>query len=155
MLTAILASNPHMHGIVAELEHVVEGARDHLAAAGLSERSECVTTNMFESVPTGADAYVMANVIHDWDDERSITLLRNCRQAMQENGRVLLVEMVISARNQPHLSKLADIEMLVMTDGGKERSASGYAALYEAAGLRLARTIRTESPWSVLEGVSA
>ena len=155
LLTAILTSNPHMQGILAELEHVVEGARDHLATVGLSARCECVTTNIFESVPTGADAYVMANVIHDWDDERSITLLRHCRQAMQEDGRVLLVEMVISARNQPHLSKLLDIEMLVMTDGGKERSESGYAALYEAAGLRLTRTIPTASPWSVLEGVRA
>lgn len=153
LLTAILSANPHMRGTLAELAHVVDGARDHLAAAGVSERCECVAIDMFERVPAGADAYIMANVIHDWDDERSITLLGNCRQAMQENGRVLLVEMVISPRNQPHLSKLADIEMLVMTDGGKERSESEYGVLYEAAGLRLARTIPTESPWSVLEGV--
>ena len=155
LLTAILTANPHMQGTLAELAHVVEGARDHLVAAGVSERCQCVTTDMFASVPEGADAYVMANVIHDWDDERSITLLRNCREAMQSHGRVPLVEMVISPRNQPHLSKLVDVEMLVMTDGGKERSESEYAALYEAAGLRLARTIPTESPWSVLEGVSA
>ena len=155
LLTAILTANPHMQGTLAELAHVVEGARDHLAGAGMSERCECVTADIFESVPAGADAYVMANVIHDWDDDRSVTLLRNCREAMQPDGRVLLVEMVISSRNQPHLSKLVDIEMLVMTDGGKERSENEYAALYEAAGLRHTRTVPTESPWSVLEGVRA
>ena len=73
---------------------------------------------------------------------------------MQPHGKVLLVEMVISPSNEPHFSKLADIEMLVMTDGGKERSEHEYQALYEAAGLRLTRVIPTESPWSVLEGVA-
>lgn len=155
MLTAILRRNPHMRGTVAELGHVIDDARKHLAAAGLSDRSECVPINMFESLPAGADAYVMANVIHDWDDERCVVLLRNCCEAMHPDGHVLLVEMVLPPRNEPHLSKIVDIEMLVMTDGGRERSEGRYAALFEAAGLRLARTIPTASPWSVLEAVRA
>ena len=154
LLTAILTSNPHMKGVLAEQPNVVGEAREQLAAVGLATRCECVAVDMFEGVPESGDAYIMANVIHDWDDERSIRLLRNCREAMQSNGKVLLVEMVISPRNQPHLSKLVDIEMLVMTDGGKERSERDYQALYEAAGLQLTKVIPTESPWSVLEGVA-
>ena len=110
---------------------------------------------MFEDMPEGADAYIMANVIHDWDDEHSIRILRNCRQALQPDRKVLLVEMVLSGRNEPHLSKLVDIEMLVMTDGGKERSESEFRGLYEASGLRLTNVVPTDSPWSVIEGVAA
>lgn len=154
LLTAILTSNPHMKGILAERPHVIGEAQEQLDAVGLGSRCECVAVNMFDGVPDRGDAYIMANVVHDWDDERSIKLLRNCRQVMQPNGKVLLVEMVISPRNEPHLSKLLDIEMLVMTDGGKERSENEYQALYKAAGLQLTRVIPTESPWSVLEGVA-
>ena len=144
-----------MRGILADLPHVIDGARHHIDAAGLTSRCDCVSIDMFEDVPKGADAYIMANVIHDWDDARSITILRNCRQALQPDGRMLLVEMVLSGRNEPHLSKLVDIEMLVMTDGGKERSENEFRELYEASDLQLTNVVPTDSPWSVIEGMAA
>jgi hypothetical protein len=73
---------------------------------------------------------------------------------MKGSGRVLVVEMLIPGPNEPHLSKLADIEMLVMTDGGRERTKHEYQALYEAAGLRVTGVIPTDSPWSIVEGVT-
>jgi hypothetical protein len=118
LMTSILTSNPHMKGILAELPHVVESARKNIDAAGLSDRCSCAAIDMFEKVPAGADAYIMANVIQGCDDDHAVRTLNNCRRAMKGSGRVLVVEMLIPGPNEPHLSKLADIEMLVMTDGG-------------------------------------
>lgn len=155
MLTAILSKHPGLKGVLAELPHVVEGARKQIEAVGLGARCACVEIDMFKSVPTGADAYIMGNVIHDWDDERSVLILQNCRRAMVDGGKVLLVELVLSRRNDPHLSKLADVEMLIMTEGGKERTEEEYADLFDAAGLRLSRIVPTDSAWSVIEAVAA
>lgn len=153
MLTAILSKYARLKGILSELPHVVEGARKRIQAAGLAARCECVEVDMFKSVPAGGDAYIMGNVIHDWDEERSVLILQNCCRAMVDGGKVLLVELVLSPRNEPHLSKLADVEMLVMTEGGKERTEDECGQLFEAANLRLSRIVPTESPWSVIEGV--
>jgi cyclopropane fatty-acyl-phospholipid synthase-like methyltransferase len=153
LITSILTSNPHMNGVLADLSQVAESARKHIEAAGLSDRCTCVTIDMFESVPEGADAYIMANVIHDWHDEEAIKTLQNCRRALEPGGRVLLVEMLVTGPNEPHQSKLVDIEMLIM-ERGKERSEGEYRTLYEAAGFRLARVIPTDSPWGVIEGVA-
>ena len=150
MMTAILRANPHVKGTIAELPHVVDHATARIAEAGLTERCECVPIDMFESVPAGT-AYIMGNVIHDWNDERSITILSNCRKAMPDDGRVLLVELVLTPGNEFHFGKLVDIEMLVMTEGGIERSEAEYGKLFEAAGLRLHAVHETPSPWSIVE----
>jgi hypothetical protein len=155
MLTAILKQHPQMQGILAELPHVVEGATQHLNAEGLSGRCQCLATNMFKQVPTGGEVYLLSRVIHDWNDARAEIILKNCRRAMSEGGRILLVESLLPPANTPHLSHLADLEMLVMSSGGKERSEREYYALYEAAGFRLTRVIPTSSPWSIVEGVTA
>ncbi len=153
LMATILKANLHMKGTIAELSHVVENSRKRIDADGLIDRCECVATDMFEEVPKGGDAYILANVIHDWDDERSRIILKNCHRAMSDEGRLLLVEMILSPANKPHLSKIADIEMLVMTEGGKERSEHEYAELCETAGFRLSKVIPTVSPWSIIEGV--
>ncbi|NIN73128.1 MAG: methyltransferase [Gemmatimonadetes bacterium] len=155
LMTSILTSNPHMTGVVAELPHVVEGARKNIDAAGLSDRCSCVAIDMLEGVPDDVDAYIMANVMQNFDDDCGVRVLRNCRRAMKEDGRVLVVECVIPGPNEAHLSKLADIEIFVMTDGGRERTKQEYEALYEAAELRLTKVVPTDSPWSIVEGVAA
>jgi SAM-dependent methyltransferase len=154
LLTSILTCNPHMTGIVAELPHVVESARKNIEAAGLSDRCSYAAIDMFEYVPEGADAYIMANVIQGCDDDHAVRALRNCRRAMGGSGRVLVVEMLVPGPGEPHLSKLVDIEMLVHTDGGRERTKHEYQALYEPAGLRVTGVIPTNSPWSIVEGVA-
>ena len=134
------------------MSHVVENAQRNIEAEDLLERCSCIAIDMFKEVPIGADAYIMANVIQDGDDEEAIKILSNCRQAMESSGRVLVVEMLIPAPNEPHLSRFSDIEMLIMTNGGRERSESEYRALYKAAGLQVTRIIPTETPWSIVEG---
>jgi hypothetical protein len=154
LLTAILNKHTKVKGVLAELPHVVESARKHIEAAGLADRCQCVSIDMLESVPVGGDAYIVANVIHDWGDEPSISILRNCRRGMLEIGRVLVVEMVVPPGNEPHLSKFIDLEMLVAHEGGKERSEVEYQQLFEKSGFRLTNVIPTKSPWSVVEGVA-
>ena len=105
-------------------------------------------------VPEGGDAYIMKSIIHDWDDERALKILQNIRQAMRPDGRVLLVEAVITPGNNQDFGKLIDLEMLV-SPGGKERTAAEFEELFRRAGLRLTRIVPTKSPFSVIEAVAA
>ena len=154
LLTAILEANPGMQGILADLPHVVATARQKIEAAGLAGRCRCVGADMFESIPSGGDAVILGSVLHNWDDERAIRILKNCRRALRPGAKVLLVELLIAGPNQPHIGNLVDLDMLLLTDGGRERTRNDYAALYEAAGFHLSRVVATESPWSVIEGLA-
>ncbi|HEV2147518.1 MAG TPA: methyltransferase [Longimicrobiaceae bacterium] len=150
LLAGILKANPGAQGVLFDLPPVVGGAGELLGREGVADRVELVSGDFFESVPPGADAYVLKHVVHDWDDERSIRILRNVASAMDENGRVLIVEMVVPVGNEPSPSKLLDVQMLMGT-GGRERTEEEYRALLEASGLRLTRTVPTRSPLSVIE----
>lgn len=154
LLTGIVAANPAMRGVLFDLAHVLEGAREVVASSPAAGRVEFASGDFFESVPGGGDAYIMKHIIHDWDDDRAITILKNIKQAMNAGGRVLLVESVIEPANQPDFGKLMDIEMLV-SPGGKERTEEEYKELFANAGLRLTRVIKTQSAYSVIEGVAA
>jgi O-methyltransferase len=103
-------------------------------------------------VPRG-DAYVLSHIIHDWDDERSIAILRTIHRAAAPGARLLLVETVIPSGNAPSFAKILDLEMLVLP-GGVERTEAEYRALLQAAGFRLARVITTRSFTNLIEGVA-
>lgn len=150
LLAGILKANPHLKGVLFDLPFVIEGASGLLEAEGVSDRVELSTGDFFKSVPAGADAYMMKHIIHDWDDESSVTILRNTREALNEGGKVLIVEMVVPEGGEPHPSKALDILMLVM-EGGKERTAKEYETLLRASGLRMTRIIPTKSPYSIVE----
>jgi hypothetical protein len=151
-LTAILQRHPRLKGLLYDLPHVVERARPNLVAAGLAERCTLVGGNFFESVPTGADAYLMRHIIHDWNDEQSLTILRHCRRAMPPHGKLLLVESVIPPGNEPFGAKFLDLTMMLIP-GGKERTEAEYHTLYEQAGFQLTRIVPTATEISVIEGV--
>lgn len=154
LLAGVLKANPHLRGVLFDLPFVIEGASHLLEHEGISDRVELVSGSFFESVPAGADAYMMKHIIHDWDDESSIKILKNIRSAMSEDGKVLIVEMVVPEGNDPHPSKALDVLMLVM-EGGKERTKDEYEKLLGASGFRLTRVIPTKSPYSVVEGERA
>lgn len=151
LLSGILKANPHLHGILFDLPFVIAGARELLDEEGVSDRVELVPGDFFESIPAGADAYMMKHIIHDWDDDASVRILKNVHSSMSENGKVLIVEMVVPQSNEPSPSKALDILMLVM-EGGKERTKEEYAELLKAAGFRLTSVVPTSSPYSVIEG---
>ena len=149
----ILKSNPKLKGVLFELPQVIEGAKEHIETAELTDRCEVSGGDFFESVPSGGDSYILKNILVNWDDERSVTLLKNCHRAMVENGKLLVIEVsVISPKNVPFFGKLFDLHMLVMT-GGRGRSEAEFRALFAAAGFELTNIIPTESPVSIIEGV--
>ncbi|MBL8797823.1 MAG: methyltransferase [Planctomycetia bacterium] len=154
LLAAILQAYPAMRGVLFDMPTVIDGARQKqlLEQAGVADRCELVGGDFFRAVPAGADGYLMKHIIHDWSDDHALNILRNCRRAMSPSGRLLLVEMVIPPGNEPHFGKLLDLEMLVMTQGGRERTESEYRALLAAAGFELTRIVPTRSPASVIEG---
>jgi O-methyltransferase domain/Dimerisation domain len=152
LLAQILKANPNMNGILFDMPPVIAGAGALLEKEGVAERVEKVSGDFFAAVPKNADAYIMKHIIHDWDDERATRILRNINSAMAENGKVLIVEVVVPEGNEPHYSKLLDLEMLA-SPGGVERTAQEYHELLAAAGLRLTRIIQTKSPFSIIEGV--
>jgi ubiquinone/menaquinone biosynthesis C-methylase UbiE len=154
LLTGVLEANPSMRGVLFDLPHVIAGAREIVQTTTVGDRCEFATGDFFQSVPSGGDAYIMKHIIHDWDDERALKILENIRKAMNPGGRVLVVEAVITEGNQGDFGKLLDIEMLV-SPGGKERTAAEYEELFSRAGLRLTRIVPTKSPYSVIEAVAA
>ncbi|MGQ3684380.1 MAG: methyltransferase [Candidatus Loosdrechtia sp.] len=150
LLVGILKANPQIKGILFDLPFVIHGADELLKSEGIRDRVELVSGDFFQSVPVGADVYMMKHIIHDWDDGRSIKILQNVRSAMNENSKVLIIEMVVPEGNEPSPSKALDLLMLVM-EGGKERTKDEYRNLLEASGLRLARIVPTKSAYSVIE----
>ena len=154
LLSTILRANPSTSGTLFDLAHVLEGAKQREEIKSLGERCNLASGDFFVSVPENADAYIMKHIIHDWDDERALTILKNIRKAMKSSGRVLLVESVVIEGNGQDFAKILDIEMLV-APGGKERTAAEYAELFAKAGLRLTRIVPTKSPYTVIETVAA
>lgn len=151
LLSSILAALPQATGVLFDLPEVIAGADATLRAGGQSERIEKVAGNFLEGVPGDVDAYIMKHIIHDWDDPRCVKLLQNCRKGLRPGGRVLIVEQVLTDRPDSTLAKLADLEMLVMTPGGRERSAAEFKELLRKAGFEMARIVSTQSPVCVVE----
>ena len=154
LITSILKNNSHVRGVLFDAPQVIEGARPKIEAAGLADRCETVSGDFFKSVPAGGDAYVMKWIIHDWDDQKAVTILRNCRNEMQPNGKLILVDCVVPETNEPHFSKFIDLNMLVMT-GGKERTEEEFEELLADAGFKLLRVIPTDVPTSIVEAEPA
>jgi SAM-dependent methyltransferase len=151
-LGLLLDRYPDLQCVLFDLPPVIE--RGAPAVAGNADRCELVAGDFFDSLPPGADAYLLSHVIHDWDEDRAPAVLRNCREAMNPDGRLLLVEMVIPPGDEPHPGKMLDLVMMSLT-GGMERSEAEYRELLDRAGLRLTQVIPTRSPVSVIEAVPA
>ncbi len=151
-IAAVLQKYPGMRGILFDLPHVVERARPNIDAAGLSSRCQFVSGDFFQAVPSGADAYIMRHIVHDWDDEKSLRILRNCHTVMSPGNKLLLVESVIPPGNDPFMGKFLDLTMMLIP-GGKERTEVEYRELYDRAGFDLVRIVATSTEVSVIEGV--
>ncbi|HEV2913122.1 MAG TPA: methyltransferase [Pyrinomonadaceae bacterium] len=152
LLAQVLKANPDMNGILFDVPSVIKGADAVLEREGVADRVEKIEGDFFASVPAGADAYMMKHIIHDWDDQRATKILRNIRDVMPSNAKVLIVETVVPEGDEPHYSKLLDLEML-SSPGGAERTAREYGELLAAGGLRLTRIVATRSPFSIIEAV--
>jgi hypothetical protein len=158
LIAAILHATSTLDGILFDVPSTIAEASKHIQTVGLAERCDTVGGDFFESVPSGGDAYLLSRIIHDWDEDRSIIILKNCHRAMRSQGKLLLVERVIPEhveRSVAHQALiLGDLNMLVNT-GGCERTAEEFRSLFAAAGFDLTQIIPTQSPLSVIEGVRA
>jgi orsellinic acid C2-O-methyltransferase len=159
LLAAILAATPGLQGILFDTAAGLAEASDRVAAAGVGDRCRIVTGDFFESVPEGADAYIMKSIIHDWDDARCVTILDNCRQAMRAGGKALILEPVLPPVVKPSFARLgvvmSDLNMLLNT-GGRERTEEEFASILGDAGLTLTSVVRLPKPsgMSLIEGTA-
>ncbi len=125
-----------------------------ISARGLANRINIESGSFFESIPRGGEIYLLSHIIHDWSEAQCLTILGNCRRAMQPDTRLLILEMVLPPGNTPHLGKILDIIMLAVP-GGQERTEPEYRALLDKAGFTLKRVLPTESAASIVEAVPA
>jgi len=151
-LAAVLSAHPSLRGVLFDLPQVVAQTTP-LDVAGVRGRCEVIGGDMLRAVPEGAEAYLIKRVLMDWGDADSTTILRRCVDAMAEDGRVLVVEMLMPSGNDPSPAKTFDILMLLNQPGGRIRTAEEFRELFNRAGLRLSRVVPTASPNSILEGV--
>lgn len=154
LLVALLQAYPHLQGVLVELPHVAAAAQPRLEAAGLARRCEVVAGDFFEAMPSGGDVYMLKNVIDSFEDDRTVRLLQHCHRAMTPQGKLLVVGQVIRPGNDPAVSKLLDLTLLVNA-GGPVRTEAELHRLFAAAGFQLTRIIPTDAATedSLIEGV--
>jgi O-methyltransferase domain/Dimerisation domain len=153
VLAAILQRHSGSRGILFDRPHVVATAGEVLAAAGVENRCTTIGGDFFEAVPPGGDAYLLASILHDWDDERCVEILRRCRQAMPDNGKLLVVELVLPpGGDEPFIGKWMDLHMLVMASG-RERTEEEYGKVFLAAGFDLKSVHPLPNGQSIVEAV--
>ena len=156
LILAVLESFPHLNGILVDRPESIESAAPRFAGEGTGSRCRLVAADLLEAVPVGADVYMLKHVLHGYDDEKAVAILRNCASAMPSEGRVLIVEFVLPnvvdhADSELERSLMSDLNMLAVT-GGKERTAAEWESLLELAGLRLARVVPVAGdPASIIE----
>ena len=155
LLATILKANPKLRGVLFDLPSVIARAEkdQYVTAKGIAQRCILESGSFFEAVPKGGDAYIMKSILHDWNDEECGKILASCRAAMNQKGKVLVVDTVIPPGNDPDWGKLLDIQML--TIGGRERTKKDFAAMFAAAGLKMTRVVSTRCPLSIVEGIRA
>jgi hypothetical protein len=156
LLSAILKAHPDAHGILFELPHAMAGARECLENVRLADRCQLLAGDFFEAIPSGGDVYILKNVLHDWDDERASAILHNCRGAVTEQAKLLLIERVLPWRFEASAQHRAmawmDLTMLVSL-GGRERAETEFHDLLASASFQLTKNTPTSSGISVLEAI--
>ena len=152
LIAEILKANPTLSGVVAELPSVVKTAQDYIRNIGLEHRCKVVACDFFKEIPSGSDAYMMSHVLHDWNDDDCLTILKNLYVAMRPGTKLLIVEAIISKRNEFSIVKLLDLEVFVM-GGGLERTEDEYMKLFESTGFEHSRVLPTNESISIIETV--
>lgn len=154
VLADVLGAHPSLRGTVFDLPQLTGAAEARLAAAGVGDRGVFVGGDFFATVPAGHDLYTLFAIVHDWDDERAAKILGNVRAAMAPGARVLVTEMPVPETTEANFAKVMDLEMLILTGSGRERTTSEFHALFATAGLRVQRTIPLATGFSVFELVA-
>jgi O-methyltransferase domain len=148
----VLRAHSAMRGILFDAPHVVAGAPPVLETAGVADRCTVVGGDFFVQVPSGADACLLASILHDWDDERAVTILRNCQRALPAGGRLLVLDHVVPDRHISPETAFMDLNMQVVLPG-KERTVGEFRKLFESASFRLTRSLPLGPIAGLVEGI--
>lgn len=140
LLIELLERWPHLRGVLYDQDHVIEAATPRLQSLGFASRCEAVAGDFFASVPKGGDVYVVRHVVHNWGDAEAATVLRHCAEALPPAGKVLVIEGILLPGNRKDMTRLLDLEMMVLSGTGKERNKAEFRQLFKSAGLRLTST---------------
>jgi hypothetical protein len=154
LLAAILSTNPRLRGVLFDVPRVVEVAPAVFRAWDVADRCSSVSGSFFESVPADCDGYLLKEILHDWDDTRALQILRVCRRAMQPGAALLVMEMIVRDDDGAHPAKLLDMEMIDVTNEGRQRSEADFRRLFDQSGFRLARVVAVPGPSSIVEAVA-
>ena len=153
LASAVLQANPHLRGIIFDLPHVIERTASHLMTTKMAQRCEAIGGDFFNSVPSGGDVYIMKWILHDWPDDRCVTILKNCHEVMAKDAKLLVVDMVMPEQASPSTPAVMwDLHMMIMLNG-IERTETEFRNLFSTAGFNLTQIIPTESGMSIIEGV--
>jgi SAM-dependent methyltransferase len=150
LMLAILQANPGLTGCVADLPHAVRQAKEAIQASGMAERCQAIECDLFLEAPAGYDAFILSNILHDWDDKPSARILVNCQKALRPGSKLLITENLMPEHGGFDVAKLLDLEMLVM-GAGKERTEAEFRALLEAAGFEMTRVIPTPAGIAIMQ----
>lgn len=154
LMIVLLKAYPHLKGIVADLPFVIKTAKRQIADNNLEKRCTVIECDFFKAIPSGCDAYILSNILHDWDDEKCTIMLKNCHAAMKKGAALLILESIIPEGNEPSIAKLLDLEVMVM-GGGKERTLEEFLFLFRKTGFTLNRIIPIGENEKLLECISS
>lgn len=152
LLASILSKYPKVEATLFDFPHVVDHAEELFGNHKVDSRAKVEAGSFFDFIPSGGDAYIMKNIMHNFDDKDCVTILKNIRKVIPQNGRILILEMVIPEDNKPFYGKVFDLQMLLGADGAKERTKNEFAEIFSLAGFELTRVVDMVSPFSIVEG---
>ncbi|MCO5995397.1 acetylserotonin O-methyltransferase [Actinoallomurus rhizosphaericola] len=154
LLAGILSRAPRSHGVLYDSESSTADAPQVFEAAGVGERVTIKNGTFFDKLPAGADAYVLKHILHDFQEPECLTVLKNVREAMASDGKVLVIEYVLNGNNERHIGNIIDLWLLLLL-GARERTLPEYTELFAKAGLKVVGAVPTTSPVSIIEAVPA
>ncbi len=154
LLAEVLAQHDHLRGVLFDNAGVLATAPALLDDRGVTGRVELSPGSFFDEVPAGCDAYLLKNILHDWDDDRSLTILSNCRRAMQPGHRLLVVELLVEPDATSGIGPISDVQMMTVCSEGRERGREDFERLFRQAGFSLTRVLPTATLMSIVEGVA-
>jgi hypothetical protein len=155
LLSCILHQNKNIEGKVFDLPEAIVGTQNTFKKFGIENRAEAIPGSFFETIPCGADGYILKNILHDWSDEDCVKILSNIHSNMADDGKLIVIETIIKKDNKPSFGKTIDLQMLVGTSGGKERTLDEYTQIFNLAGFKLNRVIPNATPFSFIEGIKS
>ena len=153
LLSCILYLNNEIKGVVFDLPEALKDTEKTFKKFGIEERAKAIKGSFFENVPNEGDCYILKNVLHDWSDDDCVRILSNIHANMPNDAKLLVIETIIKKDNKPSFGKTLDLQMMVGTTGGKERTLDEYSTLFNLAGFNLIRVIPNATPFSFIEGI--